>query len=283
MSSRPTSSLPLWLALGLALTLTACSSSPPQADTPVVVPEVRPGVPDGYLPRTAIPDSLALVPAPPQAGSAAFANDDAVHAAAATLRGSARWQQAVEDANLDFPRAAGTFSCALGVPINAQVTPRLQVLLRRTLQDAARAPDAAKKAYQRPRPFMLHQESTCTPADEAGLSKNGSYPSGHTSIGWAWALILAEAAPERATQLLARGRSYGESRLVCNVHWQSDVLAGRFLGSGIVARLHADPQFRTDLAAASAEISAARAAGLTPERDCQAEAAALAQVLPGVL
>lgn len=268
--------------LALCLALTACASVSP--DTSVAaVPEVKPGVPDGYLPRSAIPDSLGLVPPPPQAGSAAFANDEAVHAAAALLRGSARWQQAVEDANLDFPRAAGTFSCALGIPVNAKDTPRLLMLLRRTLIDAARAPEAAKKHYQRPRPFMFHQESTCTPDDEAALSTNGSYPSGHTSIGWAWALILTTAAPERSEQILARGRSYGESRLVCNVHWQSDVLAGRFVGAGIVARLHADPQFRADLAAATAEIAAARAANLPADRDCAAEAAALAQPLPGTL
>lgn len=271
------------LALTASLMLVACSSAPPRAEVAAAVPEVRPGVPDGYLPRSAIPDSMALVPPPPQSGSAAFANDEAVHAAAATLRGSARWQQATEDANLDFPRAAGTFSCALGVPVNAKDTPRLLLLLRRTLMDAARAPETAKKHYQRTRPFVFHQEPTCTPGDEAALATNGSYPSGHTSIGWAWALILTTAAPERSEQILARGRSYGESRLVCNVHWQSDVLAGRFLGAGIVARLHADPRFREDLVAATAEIAAARAANLQPDRDCAAEAAALTQRLPGAL
>src|SRR2546427_11066536 len=85
---------------------------------------------------------------------------------------------------------------------------------------------------------MVNGEPTCSPKDEEGLRKNGSYPSGHTSIGWAWALILSEIVPDRADAIQARGRNYGESRLVCNVHWQSDILEGRFMGAAAVARLH---------------------------------------------
>ncbi len=111
--------------------------------------------------------------------------------------------------------------------------------------------------------------------DEEGLRKDGSYPSGHTAIGWAWALILSEIAPEHADAILARGRAYGESRVICNVHWHSDVVEGRFVGAAAVARLHADPAFRADLEAAKAEFAAVRIRGLKPTRDCQAEADAL--------
>jgi acid phosphatase (class A) len=44
-----------------------------------------------------------------------------------------------------------------------------------------------------------------------------------------------------------------------------------------VARLHADSAFKTDLEAAKTEVAAARARGLKPRRDCEAEASALAQ------
>ncbi len=79
--------------------------------------------------------------------------------------------------------------------------------------------------------------------------------------------------------MIARGRNYGESRLVCNVHWQSDVLAGRFMGAAAVARLHADPTFRADLDAARGEIARAQAQGVTPSEDCAAQAQTL-QVRP---
>jgi len=66
------------------------------------------------------------------------------------------------------------------------------------------------------------------PADDSAAFAHNQ--AANRALGWAWALILAEIAPERADALFARGRSYGESRLVCNVHCQSDILQGRFMG-----------------------------------------------------
>jgi acid phosphatase (class A) len=183
---------------------------------------------------------------------------------------------ATKDAEVLFPGAAGTFECALGIPVTESDTPFLYMLLRRTLADAGLSSSAAKNKYKRPRPFMVNQQPTCTPDDEDYLKKDGSYPSGHTTYGWAWALILAEIAPDRAEAILARGRAYGESRIICNVHWNSDVAEGRTMGAAVVARLHTDQKFREDLAMAKEEYAQARAKGLQPSRDCQAEADALA-------
>ena len=150
------------------------------------------------------------------------------------------------------------------------------MLLRRSATDAGLAMNAAKDDYKRPRPFMEFNETSCTPADEPALRRNGSYPSGHTGIDWAWALILAELAPDRIDPILSRGYTYGQSRVVCGVHWQSDVDAGRLVAAGVVARLHADPAFAADFAAGKLELAAARSKQLPPTRDCSAEAAAMA-------
>lgn len=275
----------------VTMLLAACASSPAAAPAdatggtvaPAAVPESRPGRVIGYLAPTAVPDSQALVPAPPAAGSAALEQDHQVMRAALALHGTPRFEQARHDADLDFPFAAGTFACALGVGLDPQRTPATYRLLRRTLADAAASTRSAKLRYQRARPFVENGAPTCTPEDEADLRGNGSYPSGHTAIGWLWALVLTQAAPERTDALLARGRNFGESRLVCNVHWQSDILQGRFLGAGTFARLQSDPAFRADMDAATTELAAARAQGLAPDRDCAAEATALAQPLAGAL
>jgi len=263
-----------------SLLLAGCASS---GHAPVAgpVPELKPGVPAGYLGRD-LPDSLALLPAPPAAGTAAFANDEAVHQAAQQLKGTQRYAQATRDADLSYPVATANFSCALGVPITQQATPRLYLLLQRTLVDAGLATYGAKNRYQRERPFMVHDEHTCLAKDEEGLRKDGSYPSGHTAIGWTWAMVLTQVAPDRANALLARGRQFGESRLVCNAHWQSDVLEGRAVAGGAFAKLQSNPDFLADVAAARKEVAAQRAAGSTPA-DCDAEAAALATPVPGVL
>jgi len=125
------------------------------------------------------------------------------------------------------------------------------------------------------RPFVVHKETTCAPQDEPRLVKDGSYPSGHSALGWGWALVLAELMPERTDALIQRGHAFGQSRVVCGVHWQSDVDAGRVMGAAAVARLHADPVFQAQMQAAASEIRALRASGRGTARQCAAEAEAL--------
>ena len=76
-------------------------------------------------------------------------------------------------------------------------TPHLEPLLRRVLSDAGYSTGAAKNST-RGRGPSCEREPTCTPAEETDLAKQGSYPSGHSAAGWAWALVLAEVAPEGA-------------------------------------------------------------------------------------
>lgn len=259
--------------------LAGCQSAPPLPPTsPEVVGEFRPGSGylRGYLDRKALPNSLALLPKPAVPGSAQQAVDQAIYIATRSLRGTPRWEMATRDANLKFPAAASTFACSMDLPISQEQTPHLNMLLRRTLLDAGLSTYAAKDTYNRKRPFVVNNDASCTPSEEATLSKDGSYPSGHSALGWAWALVLSEVAPERANALLARGYAFGQSRVICGVHWQSDVDAGRVMGSAAVATLHTDPTFTAQLAAAKTEVANARAANLHASGACQAEAAALA-------
>ena len=62
-----------------------------------------------------------------------------------------------------------------------------------------------------------------------------SYPSGHGTLGAACAILMAAMVPERATELFARGREYGESRLVVGAHYPRDIEAGRIAATVAVA------------------------------------------------
>jgi acid phosphatase (class A) len=264
----------LSIFIGMA-TIAGCS----KVETPaaaVVVPESHNGRLPGYLPKQSLPNSVALLPPPPAAGSAAFAADKAINRQALTLRGTPRWTLATKDADLSFPDAARTFSCALHASITAQDTPSLYRLLRRSIADAGASTSPAKDRYKRTRPFVSNNAPICTPEQRERLVTDPSYPSGHATTGWAWALILTELAPDRTDQILARGEAFGQSRVICNVHWPSDVREGRIMGAATVARLHADPTFLADLGAAKVELDAARSKGLPPSSDCAAEEAALA-------
>ncbi|MDE5839874.1 MAG: phosphatase PAP2 family protein, partial [Muribaculaceae bacterium] len=119
----------------------------------------------------------------------------------------------------------------------------------------------AKNYYNRTRPFCFYDEETCNPEQQEELSTNGSYPSGHTSIGWATALVLAEINPDRQNEILKRGFDMGESRVICGYHFQSDVDAGRLTGAMTVARLHADPAFQAQLDKAKKEFKKLKKAG----------------------
>jgi acid phosphatase (class A) len=245
------------VACGLALTAALLISAFGRvaADEATAPPEMTSGRAAGYLAKPL--DSAALLPRPPADGSAAQALDMQIDFADLALQGTDRWKLAGSDADLSFPHAAGVFSCALDAPVTPSDTPRLYKMLQRVATDAGASTRTAKDRY-----------------------RSGSYPSGHTAIGWAWALVLTEASPGQGEAILARGRAFGESRLVCNVHWDSDVIEGLFMGAATVARLHAEPEFLADLEAAKAELTAARAKNLPPQSDCKFEAAAMAETPP---
>lgn len=267
-----------------AVLLTACQTPPVQVPQPATSPEAigefrkGSGYLNGYLKRDDLPNSLALLPAPPAAGSALAAADLDAHRSTRALRDTPRWAMAYKDSVLKFPDAAQTFSCALDLAISQEATPHLNALLRRSLLDAGLATYKAKDHYNRQRPFAALNETTCSPKEEATLAKDGSYPSGHAAIGWAWAQLLTSIAPDKTDALLQRGFAFGQSRQVCGVHWQSDIDAGRLIGAAAVARLQADATFTAQAALAKAEIDAARAKGAhSPRTDCAAEAALLAK------
>lgn len=224
----------------------------------------------GYLPADSFSNGLVLIP-PPARGSAALTLDENLAKKCVALRDTSRWRLAASDADLTFPHAASTFSCALGIPITEENTPHLFILLRRTLYDASLSTSIAKNHFNRDRPFEINKEPICTPDRKKKLAKNGSYPSGHTAIGWAWALMLSEIAPEQTDALLERGRTFGESRMVCNVHWYSDIIQGYLMGADTVKRLRGDPVFLADFEAAKAELTVVRSKGLKSSVECKEE------------
>ena len=246
----------LYAGLVFSLLLGGCQSAGTSLSGDVK--EVAPGILQGYLSRDELPDSLELLDPPPEKGSMAYRLDQETAGKYIKSADSKRMQQAARDAELSFPAATQAFNSVLDIKVTEKDTPHLYMLMRRSLADAGLSTYAAKNHYRRKRPFMVNGAPTCTPKDEAALRKDGSYPSGHAAVGWAWALILVELYPGQTNEILQRGKQFGISRSICNVHWQSDVSAGRMMGSATVARLHANAGFQADLAAAGRELEALR-------------------------
>jgi major phosphate-irrepressible acid phosphatase (HPAP) len=214
-----------------------------------------------FLQEGDVPNSFLLLPAPPDGASITFLNDQARYNWGKTMRNTPRGEQAFKDAHVEGNGVPQAFSEAFGVEINEE-TPEILKLIVGMREDAGDlGTREAKNYYNRQRPFSFYEEDTCNPEQQAELSTNGSYPSGHTSIGWATALVLAEINPERQNEILKRGYEMGESRVICGYHFQSDVDAGRITGAVTVARLHADPGFQAQLEKAKAEFRNLKKAG----------------------
>ena len=209
-----------------------------------------------YLKSAEVFDSFKLLPPPPDMDSIAFLNDQAQYQQGVLLRGTERGKLAASDADLAGDGVANAFSEAFGMEISRDNTPELHKLLTHFVEDAGDlATRDAKNTYQRIRPYVFYKTPPCNLKEMESLSTNGSYPSGHTSIGWATALVLAEINVDRQDEILKRGFELGQSRVICGYHWQSDVDAARIVGSAIVARLHASPQFTEQLAKAKWEFA----------------------------
>ncbi|PHV06373.1 hypothetical protein CSQ96_16180 [Janthinobacterium sp. BJB412] len=228
----------------------------------------------GYLPAAPALHIERWLPAPPKAGGAAEAADIAAFKhSRATLR-TARGRQAAEDDVFVPAEVLPRFGEALGVELNGANAPLLAVLLKRLQADAARLVGPLKRTVAeggRRRPFVAFPayKSCLYPVDMAGhrrvdmvdfsLDKTGSYPSTHAWLGLTVAMLLAEAAPERADALLARGMAFGDSRVVCGFHYPSDVAAGRSAAAALYARLRGDAAFANDVELVRREVAAARA------------------------
>ncbi len=230
-------------AILAALTLAACATAAP-TPPPVVHPTTAERNPAVQV------DASVFIPPPPAANSALEIAERAI------VRGpwsAERRAQALEDNAID-PFAA--FDSVLGPQFNGASLPATLAVLDRAGRAAGFAGDPVKFIHRRPRPFVTDSSITpCIPDDER-LRASFSYPSGHAALGFAWGLVLAELVPSRADALIERGRDFTWSRVVCGVHYPSDVEAGRTVAAAAVARLHADPDFQRQLAAARTELAA---------------------------
>jgi len=227
-------------------------------------------VPKGYLDPGTASEFLTVIPPSPHKGDVRDNYDRSIFRATRTLEGSPRWALAQQDNTYSTTGFLQDFSCAIGATVTMQGAPHLAALLTRLSVDSGTIVNALKSEYKRARPFLSDPGNVCV-TRSPDLVDSYEYPSGHATMGWLAGLVLAEMAPDRTGQILTRGRSYGESRVVCGVHTASAVDAGRTLASAILAALQGSAQYRDDFAAAKMEIDALRKTSKHDLSTCAAE------------
>jgi acid phosphatase (class A) len=216
----------------LALCLLPAIAAPPSADS-----YLAPGRPDG----------VALLPPPPGPGSAEETADLATARAIFHGRTPADEKRAVRNSSLSF----SLFAPAIGPAFEPAKLPKIDALLRKVKNEIGDIIDIPKDHWKRRRPYQL--DSTLSLGQP---EQSSSYPSGHSTRGTVYSLLLAEIFPEKRDAILAIGCDIGWDRIVIGKHFPTDVYAGRVLGKAIVRELLESPVFQHDLAEARAEAAA---------------------------
>jgi acid phosphatase (class A) len=136
---------------------------------------------------------------------------------------------------------------------NAATLPKVAAFFDRITETEAAVVDPAKDVWKRPRPHLY--SDLVKPV--VPLSKSGSYPSGHATVGTLMGIELANMLPEKRAQIMARAWEFGHNRVVGGIHYPSDIEMGRISGTVIAQTISTHPDFKEDFETAKAELRAA--------------------------
>ncbi len=145
------------------------------------------------------------------------------------------------------------YHTVLGAGFNADALPITAELGMHVKNEQSVAGGALKPVFSRPRPYKT--DPTLHPVCALTELPN-SYPSGHALTGYLEGLTLAELVPARRTEILARADEFAHNRLICGVHYPSDIESSRRVAYVVFGYMMATPRFQRDLAAARVELHA---------------------------
>ena len=258
------------MALGVTLGICLAAPAVALADSPTR---------RGYVEPATLSALIQNFPAAPAIGSAQDLEDKAASARYRSLEGSERWMLATTQAEVRPPMGLSLFDCALGYRIDPAQAPVLTRLYGRLLYDANGLAEEIKAQSPRPRPVGDDPERpSCERITEAGRKSN-SYPSGSAALATAFGEALAQLEPERAEAVRETARQIVLSRVVCAMHYPTDVAVGAEVGKAAFGLSSATPAYAEDAAAARVELAAARQRAETSPA-CAAERSALTVPLP---
>jgi acid phosphatase (class A) len=154
---------------------------------------------------------------------------------------------AVSDNRLSvFQFASGV----LGPKFTWENLPLTEKFFKRLAKDGVSVFTAAKEKWSRTRPCLVSAEvRSCF-----GQDASEAYPSGHSTFGYLAAIVLANMIPEKKTELFDRAAQYAGNRMVCGVHYRSDIEAGRIGGTVIAAFAMQNPQFQKEFEEVRKEV-----------------------------
>lgn len=152
--------------------------------------------------------------------------------------------------------SAFQYDAVIGPWFNAVNLPFAAEFFAQVYADRFAISSQGKQVWRRPRPPLL--DARVHPC--INLPATGAYPSGHATMAFVWAGLLAEVFPDKRAALRERAELVAWSRIIGGVHYPSDITAGRMLGDRLATEFLKVPAVREALARIKAE--SARAASL---------------------
>ena len=208
--------------------------------------------PNPFLSDEERPDGTLFLPAPPEPTDPAFCNDFYYYQWGKLQRDTPAGEKAKMDSPLELWDA---FSDAFGMPVSPGLTPEIHALAGGSSRDAHLANKRAKNFFQRKRPFAYFHEPSIIPEADEERGKGYSYPSGHATRGWVYAMTLALVNPDSTNALLKRAQEYAIGRVIAGHHYKSDIDCSLMLAASIMGALNGSEAFKLQLARAREEYA----------------------------
>lgn len=206
-------------------------------------------------------DPSHLLPPPPPDGSYAQIIDlnawrQVVDERTPERYAQARWDNEHEDIS--------AFSEVLGPKFDLSKLPATAKLMAEVDNDQAIAASDAKVYFHRRFPVAsspllgdYHIYSCDDDVKKPADRPLRSYPSGHSTMGYTFAIVLSALVPNKSQAIFTRAADYAYSRRVCGDHYRSDTEASHALGTALGMMFLSSPKLQAQIEASKAELRAA--------------------------
>ena len=193
---------------------------------------------------------LDLLPPPPANDSAQMKAELGEILTIQVTRTPEMAARAVADAEENVWR----FSDAIDNPkFTKENLPKFSAFFDRIVETEGAVVDPAKNVWKRPRPHLY--SDLVKPI--VPLSKSGSYPSGHATLGTLMGIVLSNMVPEKRAVIMSRAWEYGHNRIVGGIHYASDIEAAHIAGTVIAETIMTHDDYKGEYEAAKAELRTA--------------------------
>ena len=189
------------------------------------------------------------IPPPPSPGTMEYKHELAFMKVRIAKLNDTQKALAVSDATNE----SATFFSDILPGFDLNKLPKTKSLFDKVKYNAGYESKLFKNHFMSKRPYQVDPDiHACVAPKPSNLDR--SYPSGHTTMGYAMGIVLANLIPEKSKEIMERSRLYGENRVNCGAHLPSDVTGGQVLGTLVAKELIRNQDFKLLMSEARDEL-----------------------------